>query len=98
MSVFVRKNIINFSVVVTDAADIAPTNGIVKIDFPLNRARSQVIIDLAAPELGGTAWTSSWDSSASDEGQVYWTAYFSGAVQAAQQGFFSLSANPSNDF
>lgn len=46
----------------------------------------------------GITWSCSWDSSAAGEGAVSWVVYAAGGVQSANQGVFTILANPANTF
>lgn len=108
MANFVRKNLIifkSFFFVPDQAKSVQPTSVSMVLRFKnTNGVATQVTIALTSsgatptPPTPAYEWSGQWDSSAAQEGTVYWTAYASGTVQAAEQGSFVIDANPSNNF
>lgn len=96
MPVYVRKNILTFSLVFK-AADGTATQPSAARAILTYKDRSgaghQDSIDLTN---SAGAWTGAWDTSASGEGTVHWMAYGYGTLRAAAQGSFEVSANPAN--
>lgn len=108
MASFVRKNPITFKCsffVPGQPASVQPTSVSMVLRFKnTNGTPTQVTIALTSsgatptPPTPAYQWSGQWDSSAAQEGTVYWTAYASGTVQASDQGSFVIDANPSNNF
>lgn len=92
---FIRKSLLEITATITPASGSSqPSTVRVQLQFPtLSGTLSTASVSLT--NSNGT-WTGTWDSSAAGQGTVYWAAYTEGAVQAATQGQFEISANAAN--
>ena len=106
MAIFIRKNIL-LPVISFGAADgttTQPTSAYIVLSYlDLSGAAHTITITLsysATLTLNGrtftNVWTGSWDSSAAGSCVVTWFVYGIGALQAAAQGQFQVTANPLN--
>jgi hypothetical protein len=107
MTSFVRKNLItinskivppgfeywNHETNLPNPLPTQPTAVNVTLEFcNLQGFKNTVVIPMTLGTDGAT-WSCLWDSSAARAGEVTWVVYASGAVQAAQQGQFTIQAN-----
>ena len=106
MTSFVRKNLLTFTGTCFLPGESAstppskqPSAGVMVLRFK-NTSFVWTVVTIALTASGSPnyTWTGTWDSSACEEGTVSWTMYFSGPVQAAQEGCFFVNANRSNTF
>lgn len=76
-----------------------PSNAVVVLKFIPTGTKTPLSVQVPMT-LGadGVTWSCTWDSSASGEGVVEWVVYGSGTVQSANQGVFTILANPANVF
>ena len=74
-----------------------PTSGIVVLRYTnLTGQPATATLNMTSAGTPTFIWTAVWDSSACIGGRVDWSVYFSGNVQAAQDGHFNIRANAAN--
>jgi hypothetical protein len=102
MTSFVRKSLITITAVARvpgQPLSVQPANGLLVLRYKqagcCDTSVSIVMTNNGAPDY---VWSAVWDSSATPGGRVDWVAYFSGGVQAAQEGSFFVEANDANTF
>lgn len=94
MDVFVRGNVISFSTTFYDAdgAVVIPASVSLLIVFGISKGTNSETIAMTNV---GDAWTATWDSSDAYPSTVNWSVRAT-TPHAADQGAFSIPANPAN--
>lgn len=98
MPLFVRKNIVTFTVTfaASDGTATQPSAASAMLSYKdLAGSQHNASIPLVYSSATNT-WSGTWDSSAAGEGTVEWMIYGYGTLQAADQGSFAISANAAN--
>lgn len=99
MALFIRKNIVTFSIKFTAADGSGQQPGAVNASIKykdLAGSSHEDVFPLSYTSLTGT-WVGTWDTSKSGQGTVYWMIYGFGNLQASSQGEFVVEANPANN-
>lgn len=97
MAIFVRKNILVATAMFTanDGTATQPSSASLVVSYtaPVGPAQQTIAMTYDAVSK---KWMGEWDSSEAVEGPVEWMIYGVGALQAAAQGRFQVTANKAN--
>lgn len=98
MATFTRLNALTITVTFTPAVSGGPqpSTAYVSLSYKnLDCAVTSALIDLAYNATPNN-WTGTWDTANAGPGTVQWAAYGAGAMHAAAEGTFNLTANAAN--
>jgi len=102
MAKFVRKNLIVLSGVFSlpgaagVPADTQPSSVTAELFYTNTLGRQVTTQIILAMDTDTKVWSGNWDSSDCSRGRVDWMIYSTGALVAADEGFFEIYANDAN--
>lgn len=93
---FVRGSTVTFSATFTDeaGAPAAPASASVAIRYVDNSGNAAT--ENVAMTGSGATWSAAWNTAPARPGTVYWTITADGTKDVATEGYFTITANPSN--